>query len=337
MNNILDKDGLTQDTAIAYNSRRLAKFDPTFGDGGCQGRALIILPMVQAFPKFADLPSVKQEFLKLCYVLQPNREDMLDEIGIIVDEQSGEIPELNECSKKVAGKIRKDMLKQLSKLTIDLVTEQAQASSLSTLGLGAILNHRDILTASTSVEAMMALQICEAQNIPILLKLRRMEYMPLTNTFMCGFVELLQLNYTGTKIAGVKTPALVIEGYSLKSEVGANLLTPEMAELNSANGFDEYIDRLNTFGLFKAIELDAILYDVGRKFTLPIENDGNPMNFNHDYVAYKTLIRQTACTPFAVQHFYASTVEVELADVMKRIGLEGKEFKTECNTSRRVV
>lgn len=331
MRDILNNNEITIGATSAYNDRKLLKFDATFGDGGCQGRAMIILPLIQEYPTFQELPADKKEFLKLCFILQQKVVDKLDEIGILATEEYVEIPLLSDLKNKARDKVVKEMSKRLGQLTIDFVSERANQAELKLLlaQLNPKTTARDIPTASTPIEANMALQLCINRNIPILLKIKRMEYQTATQTFLCEFVELLQLNYTGVRNIGVKTPSLVVESYSLKSDVDSDKLMPEMRELNNSKGFDEYIDKLNTFGLFKAIELNAQVYDVERGYSVSLNGTKNPLDFNCNY-ATRSGMRNTSCSPFVIQHFYPSTVEAEIIDLNRYSQCVGRVFQSQC-------
>lgn len=255
-----------------FNNKQYRKFDPSFGDDGCQTRPIILIPIFSKNLPYISLSEQEKCYLSLCHILTKYKIIYRDIFGIEYNEiaKPSEIYyQKNNASriklplpleKTITDKTRPDLSvymlgEELSRLGIEILRDKAKIYDQElqeelNKGREIDCSGYKISQEATTPEVDLLLKEVLRNNYPLLIKIKRLEFQEELQcfTYLGGNIlfYLPTTDRTMLKLATIEEtetakdlPGAVIEAFSIKSPK-TNFLKVFPKELAEAQSFEEF-------------------------------------------------------------------------------------------------
>lgn len=356
LNNIIGKFisniAVQQQIASDFNNKEYRKFDPSFGDDGCQTRPLILLPIFNSGLKYEELNQREQRYLSLCHILTKYRiikRDIFDLEFTEVTKPSNIFYE--KTNSRVKLQLHEEtaliMAEELASMTIDMIREKASIYD-EELKFELNQNRRtkgetSLAQEATTPETVLLLQECLRNSNPLLFKIKRIEYLQNSEEFMYQGGDVLMFlkdeeNNT-LKVASDEerrqyndTASLCIEAFSIKGVGDNNNFNGLLRALNNKKTFREFeeeiikndishiillLSSLDDFRKQKQPQTSKFIKLMNEAKELLLEDSLTMLNYASKVNKYsKYFERNCDSVPLNIAHAYTSNLSIEMASII---------------------
>jgi hypothetical protein len=314
----IDSEAVQREVESDFNDKQYRKFDPSFGDDGCQTRPIVLLPIFNKNLSYTDLSPQEKRYLSLCHILAKYKVIYRDIFRI----EYNEVPKPSEIfyqknkemrfklpspqAKEILDKLKPDLSvyilgEELSRLGIEILRDRAKIydkdlQSELNQGREVMFGGYKFCQEATTPEVDLLIKESLKNNYPILLKVKRLEFKQELQcfTYLGGNVLLYLPNAEKTKLRPATLeeigefndlPSIAIEAFSIKSSK-SSLSNEFLNALNNTESYEEFQQLLVQSNLIEALIYCAAMDDKKKEKPLLTEEYKNKQRQAEEIITY---------------------------------------------------